>query len=367
MKRVNIFMIIATLCALSYAQELRISIKDIPELYQQNTEMICYATSINVRLYDSKSNSTDLLRFVNNCYSNRPNRQTFNMSFPITELGTDSITVFSQGKHSDGIPSMYFYTNDVLGHIKYLSKDLPILKKLKKAKVPKLKGDNLLCREEDIVYRIEKFIKVHNDSIQKMILQEQKRKQQEYEDSIKRVKEEMRIRDSIEVAKQDSIKYFNRLKKQLEEDLTLASQHIAMQEAANSSYIIIHNVGWMKCINNAIEVALSVTNLTPYTIKYITFTGYFTNRVGDKIQSTHGEGSVWKRKLIGPIAPLPSTFEDYKYSVIYNEKPFVLRYAFYNEDYFYARNVYDFKLTSARIEFTNGKTATVSGKNLWIE
>lgn len=122
---------------------------------------------------------------------------------------------------------------------------------------------------------------------------------------------------------------------------------------------IITGISWDSNSAGGIEVSLSITNCTQQTIKYVTFQGYFKNAVGDKCRNEIGGGTVWKAKGIGPIGPCPSTVENCQ-ERMYDCKG---SYDFDNLS-FYSHVADTFELSSVTVQYTNGKTITLSGANL---
>lgn len=122
---------------------------------------------------------------------------------------------------------------------------------------------------------------------------------------------------------------------------------------------IIKDISWSSNSVGGIEVSLSITNCTQQTIKYVTFQGFFKNAVGDKCRNEIGGGSAWKARGIGPIGPCPSTVDNCS-ERLYDCKG---SYTFDNLT-FYSRVADTFKLSSVTVQYTNGKTITLSGANL---
>lgn len=127
----------------------------------------------------------------------------------------------------------------------------------------------------------------------------------------------------------------------------------------NKSPIIVEFLTWTSNSVGGIEVSLKVTNCSSQTIKYITFQGYFLNAVGDKCRNEIGGGTIWKAKGIGPIGPCPSSLDNF------DERwdDCTGRYTFDNIT-FYSRIADRFFFSSVTIQYMNGKTVTLSGKNL---
>ena len=125
------------------------------------------------------------------------------------------------------------------------------------------------------------------------------------------------------------------------------------------SPVIVTVDSWSSNSAGGIEVELSVTNCSTQTIKYISFQGYFNNAVGDRCYNEIGGGSVWKARGVGPIGPRPTTTDDF------SEKFDECRASYdFDNLTFYSRTADTFHLSSVTIQYTNGKTVTLSGSNL---
>ena len=122
--------------------------------------------------------------------------------------------------------------------------------------------------------------------------------------------------------------------------------------------IIIYDIMWLSNSVGGIEVDLKVINCSLQTIKYITFSGYFLNAVGDKCRNEIGGGTIWTGKGVGPIGPRPTSLD--------NDERLNSCEGSYNFDNltFYSRIADSFKLSTVIIQYMNGKTITLSGANL---
>ena len=127
----------------------------------------------------------------------------------------------------------------------------------------------------------------------------------------------------------------------------------------NREPIIVTFESWTSNSVGKIEVTLSVTNCSSQTIKYITFQGFFLNAVGDKCNNEIGGGSVWKAQGVGPIGPRPTTLENFDERI----EGCNAKYVFDNSN-FYSRIADRFFFSSITIQYMNGRTITLSGKNL---
>ena len=132
-----------------------------------------------------------------------------------------------------------------------------------------------------------------------------------------------------------------------------------INEYKKNEPFIVEVAYWSANSVGGIEVGLNITNCSTNTIKYVTFQGYFNNAVGDKCYNEIGGGTVWKAKGVGPIGPRPSTIDNCT-ERMYDCKG---SYKFDNMK-FYSRIADTFHLSSVSVEYTNGKTITLSGERL---
>lgn len=148
-------------------------------------------------------------------------------------------------------------------------------------------------------------------------------------------------------------------------DSTLREEYARkVSEIKSHDPIIIRINSWEKNTVGGITMNLSVTNCSSQTIKYITFKGCFYNPVGDKCLNEIGGGSVWSAKGVGPIKPAPisenptNTASDFLNLLDCNG------YYKFDDTTFYTKTATSFTLTSVSIQYTNGKTITLSGEKL---
>ena len=123
--------------------------------------------------------------------------------------------------------------------------------------------------------------------------------------------------------------------------------------------VVVELDSWSSNSVGGIELSLNVTNCSNQTIKYITFQGYFLNSVGDKCRNEIGGGTVWKARGVGPIGPKPTTIDNFDE----RWEDCKASYTFDNTS-FYSRVADTFFFSSITIQYMNGKTVTLSGKNL---
>lgn len=102
------------------------------------------------------------------------------------------------------------------------------------------------------------------------------------------------------------------------------------------------------------EVTIKFTNCSSFKIKYVYFTGYFLNGVGDKCGNEINGSTVWKYTGVGPISRLPNTPDRYGSYIKY----------FHSDPLFYSKNARKFRLSSVTIEYMSGKKIVLSGEEL---
>lgn len=143
-------------------------------------------------------------------------------------------------------------------------------------------------------------------------------------------------------------------RKKLEE-----SQLKLIQTYKENRPFVITDISWSSNSVGGIEVSLSITNCSDQTIKYVTFQGYFKNAVGDRCRNEIGGGTTWKGRGVGPIGPCPTTLDNCS-ERLYNCEA---SYDFDNLT-FYSRIADTFHLSTVTVEYTNGRTVSLSGANL---
>ena len=149
-----------------------------------------------------------------------------------------------------------------------------------------------------------------------------------------------------------------RLNKKLDE---LKESKMSLIETLREKDPIMVSVdSWTSNSVGLIKVNLSVINCDAnQTIKYITFQGYFTNPVGDKVRNEIGGGTIWKGRGVGPIGPRPTTLDNF------DERfdDFEAKYDFDNQR-FYSQTASYFHMSSITIQYMNGRTITLTGEKL---
>lgn len=102
------------------------------------------------------------------------------------------------------------------------------------------------------------------------------------------------------------------------------------------------------------EVTIKFTNCSSFKIKYIYFTGYFLNAVGDKCKNEINGSTVWKYTGVGPVSRIPNTPDRFGSYIKY----------FHSDPLFYSKNAQKFRLSSVTIEYMSGKKIVLSGEEL---
>lgn len=146
--------------------------------------------------------------------------------------------------------------------------------------------------------------------------------------------------------------------KVLENELLDARKSI-IKSLQQLSPVVIKDISWSMNSVGGITMNLEVTNCSLQTIKYITFYGYFENPVGDKCRNEIGGGSSWKLQGVGPIGPRPTSLENFVDR--FNEC--IVTFNF-DSPFFYSRLAESLYISSVTIQYMNGKSITISGKNI---
>ncbi len=102
------------------------------------------------------------------------------------------------------------------------------------------------------------------------------------------------------------------------------------------------------------EVSIKFTNCGSQKIKYVYFTGYFLNAVGDKCRNEVGGSTVWKYTGVGPISRILDKPDDFG--------SYIKR--FRSDPPFYSKNARKLILSSVTIEYMNGKKVVLTGSEL---
>ena len=102
------------------------------------------------------------------------------------------------------------------------------------------------------------------------------------------------------------------------------------------------------------EVTIKFTNCSSLKIKYVYFTGYFLNAVGDKCRNEITGSTVWKYTGVGPVSRIPNAPDRFGSYIKY----------FHSDPLFYSKNARKLRLSSVTIEYMNGKKIVLSGAEL---
>lgn len=103
-----------------------------------------------------------------------------------------------------------------------------------------------------------------------------------------------------------------------------------------------------------IEVSIKFTNCSSRRVKYVYFTGYFLNAVGDKCRNEIGGSTVWKYTGVGPVSRIPDTPNNYGSHIK----------SFHSDPPFYSKTARKLILSSVTIEYMDGQKTVLSGSEL---
>lgn len=90
-----------------------------------------------------------------------------------------------------------------------------------------------------------------------------------------------------------------------EEYLEMLNVYRATDNLMHAPSVLINVKNWHLNSVGGVEMDVNVTNCTSKTIKYVDFSCYFTNPVGDVCYNSIGGGKFMKKSLVGPIGPRP--------------------------------------------------------------
>lgn len=148
----------------------------------------------------------------------------------------------------------------------------------------------------------------------------------------------------------------SREKKEREERAALQrsieEQEFADLKLMDPAYIEVKKIRMDNAGGN--EVSIKFTNCSSQRVKYVYFTGYFLNAVGDKCRNEVGGSTVWKYTGVGPVSRIPDTPNRFGSYIKY----------FQSDPLFYSKNARRLILTSVTIEYMNGKKVVLSGSEL---
>ena len=150
--------------------------------------------------------------------------------------------------------------------------------------------------------------------------------------------------------------YYEKKRKESEErtaiQKSIEEQEFADLKLMDPAYIEVKKINMDSAGGN--EVSIKFTNCSSQKVKYVYFTGYFLNAVGDKCRNEINGSTVWKYTGVGPISRLPNTPDKYGPYIKY----------FHSDPLFYSKNARKLILSSVTIEYMNGKKIVLSGSEL---
>lgn len=103
-----------------------------------------------------------------------------------------------------------------------------------------------------------------------------------------------------------------------------------------------------------VDVSIKFTNCSSSRVKYVYFTGYFLNAVGDKCRNEIDGSTVWKYTGVGPVSRIPDTPDNNGSHIKF----------FHSDPPFYSKTARKFILSSVTIEYMNGKKVALTGGEL---
>lgn len=147
-----------------------------------------------------------------------------------------------------------------------------------------------------------------------------------------------------------------KLNKEIEEQAAqkkaLEEQEFADLKLMDPAHIKVKKINMDSAGGN--EVTIKFTNCSSQRIKYVYFTGYFLNAVGDKCRNEVGGSTVWKYTGVGPISRIPDSPNNYGSHIKF----------FHSDPPFYSKTARKFVISSVTIEYMNGKKTVLSGSEL---
>ena len=149
----------------------------------------------------------------------------------------------------------------------------------------------------------------------------------------------------------------SREKREREERMALQKsieeQEFADLKLMDPAYIEVKKITMDSAGGN--EVSIKFTNCSSQKVKYVYFTGYFLNAVGDKCRNEINGSTIWKYTGVGPISRIPNTPDKYG--------PYIKR--FHSDPLFYSKNACKLVLSSVTIEYMNGTKKVLTGDELY--
>lgn len=147
-----------------------------------------------------------------------------------------------------------------------------------------------------------------------------------------------------------------KLNKEIEEQAAqrkaLEEQEFADLKLMDPAHIEVKKINMDSAGGN--EVTIKFTNCSSQRIKYVYFTGYFLNAVGDKCRNEVGGSTVWKYTGVGPVSRFPDSTDNYGSHIK----------IFHSDPLFYSKTAHKLILSSVMIEYMNGEKTVLSGSEL---
>ena len=133
---------------------------------------------------------------------------------------------------------------------------------------------------------------------------------------------------------------------------TLEEKELANLKLMDPAFIEVKNINMDSA--GGIEVNIIFTNCSSQRVKYVYFTGYFLNAVGDKCRNEIDGSTVWKYTGVGPVSRIPDTSDKHGSHIKY----------FLSDPPFYSKTARKLVLSSVTIEYMNGKKVVLTGGEL---
>lgn len=170
-----------------------------------------------------------------------------------------------------------------------------------------------------------------------------------YEDLTKEGQEHM---DSVIKSEDISLDYY----------LERINVYRATENLMHAPSVLLNISAWRLNSVGGIEMDVNVTNCTAKTIKYVDFSCYFTNPVGDICYNSIGGGKFMKKSLVGPIGPRPST-DDTSESAIDKMNDCEASYKL-DDPNFYNKTAETIHITLVKVTYMDGSVKSFVGKSL---
>lgn len=137
-------------------------------------------------------------------------------------------------------------------------------------------------------------------------------------------------------------------------EVAIKEEELAFLRGHAPAYLEIE--GWTMDSAGGITVDLAFKNGVSQKVKYVYFTGFFLNAVGDKCRNEINGSTEWKARGVGPVDALPNS----PYYIYYDH----IAHWHFDNPRFYSKTANTFRLSSVTIEYVNGKKTTLSGAEL---